>query len=187
VTSNGDIAARARMLRSHGRADDVAYFTSSSTGDYVTLGYNFRMPNILAALATSQMRRIEDIIARRRAVAGRYHALLGGLADLMLPGEDAGERHVYQLFTVRVPSGRGTRDGLQKWLADHGVASKVYFPPLHLSKFYRSRFGYSPGSLPRTERLSDEVLSLPLWPSMAYGEVEDVCLGVREFLGEVRA
>ncbi|MBN1153240.1 MAG: DegT/DnrJ/EryC1/StrS family aminotransferase [Dehalococcoidia bacterium] len=186
VTDSDEIARRARLLRSHGRADDVAYFTTASTGDYVTLGYNFRLPNILAALATSQMGRIEDIIARRRAVAAHYTALLGDLHDVVLPREGPRERHVHQLFTVRIPSGRHTRDALQKWLAEHGVASKVYFSPVHLTAFYRERFGYSPGSLPGTERLSDEVLSLPIWPAMAEDEVELVSHLVRDFFGKGR-
>jgi perosamine synthetase len=183
VTDSEDSAARARLLRSHGRADDAAYFTSGGSGEYVALGYNFRLSNVLAALGIAQMCRIEDIIGRRRAVAAQYRALLDGLPDVVLPCEDEGERHVYQLYTIRVLAGRTTRDALRTWLADNGVASKVYFDPVHLSAFYRERFGYVPGSLPHTERIAGQVLSLPVFPSMTADEVALVCDRIRAFFG----
>jgi len=180
LTDLDDVAARARLLRSHGRADDAAYFTSAHSGDYVALGYNFRLSNILAALAESQMHRLEDIIERRRSAADRYRSLLGGLHGVLLPNEGAEDRHVYQLFTIRLSDGPQARNGLQKLLASQGVASKVYFSPIHLTSFYRSQCGCRHGDLPFTERLGDEVLSLPIWPGMSWRDVSRVCELVRQ-------
>jgi len=89
--------------------------------------------------------------------------------------------HVYQLYTVRVPS--MLREGLMRHLAEKSIMSKIYFSPIHLTMFYRERFGFKGGELPVTEKVSKEVLSLPIYPTMTNDEINYIVKSVGEFLG----
>jgi len=164
LTDNNDVATRARLVRSHGRAS-TEYFDSASTGDYVSLGQNYRMPDVVAAIGVAQMNKCEDIIDRRRSVAHRYSELISGIDGVEPPNDLQNGRHVYQLYTITLKEGID-RDSVIEELAAAGIASKVYFDPVHLSTFYREQGGDEPSSLPTTESVSGRVLSLPMDPDM---------------------
>lgn len=160
VTDDDDIANHLRLRRSHGRASGD-YFDSAETGEYVGMGYNFRMPDIAAALGVAQMERIEDIIERRRAIATDLTDRIVDIEGVHPPVEAENAYHVYQLYTVAFDE-TIDRDAVIEELAARDIASKVYFEPVHLSRFYRDEHGYEPGSLPTTEQMSERVLSLPM-------------------------
>ena len=103
---------------------------------------------------------------------------------ILVPTVPKGHAHVYQMFTIRVKAGRKTRDALASTLADNGVMTKVYFDPVHLTEFYRAKFGFQEGMLPMTERLSQEVLTLPLFPTMKRHEMDYVIRTIEEFFDE---
>jgi perosamine synthetase len=158
VTDSDDVAQSLRLRRSHGRASG-AYFDSAATGEYVTLGYNHRMADICAGIGVAQLDRIEDIIARRRHVATDLSDRLAAVDHVHPPSEVPDGRHVYQLYTVTFDDAVD-RDGVIESLNARDIASKVYFDPVHLSRYYREEHGFEPGDLPRTEQLSERVLSL---------------------------
>lgn len=160
VTDDDGIAKRLRLRRSHGRASGE-YFDSAETGEYVGMGYNFRMPDIAAALGVAQMERIEDIIDRRRSIAADLTERIAEVEGVHPPVEADGARHVYQLYTVAFDEAID-RDAVIEYLAERDIASKVYFDPVHLSRFYRAEHGSEPGMLPTTEAMSERVLSLPM-------------------------
>jgi dTDP-4-amino-4,6-dideoxygalactose transaminase len=113
---------------------------------------------------------------RRRAIARRYNELLAdtglGLPDLL------DERHVYHLYVVRAPE----RERLQARLRERGIGTAVHYPlPAHLQPVYQGLA--APGSLPVTERLAHQVLSLPIYPELSDAEVDAVAAAVREALG----
>ena len=164
VTDSDDVAQSLRLRRSHGRASG-AYFDSAATGEYVTLGYNHRMADICAGIGVAQLDRIEDIIARRRHVATDLSDRLAAVDHVHPPSEVPDGRHVYQLYTVTFDDAVD-RDGVIESLNARDIASKVYFDPVHLSRYYREEHGFEPGDLPRTERLSERVLSLPMHPNL---------------------
>ncbi len=180
VTDDDTMAARLRLVRSHGRDDEAGdYFTDTASHDYVTLGYNYRMPTMVAALGVSQLAKAERMISMRREAATRYGEALAGLG-LGLPGDPEGGRHVYQLYTVVLPDeAAARRDAVQAAMGADGVGTKVYFDPVHLTTYYRSEHGGAPGQLPVTERLSDRVLSLPMYPGITEEEIEHVAGSLR--------
>ncbi|MBN1855446.1 MAG: DegT/DnrJ/EryC1/StrS family aminotransferase [Dehalococcoidia bacterium] len=181
LTDSDVTANRARLLRSHGRNDDGNYFSASGSGEYIALGYNFRMSNILAAVGIAQMNRIDELVAQRIAAVAHYNNLLSAIQGIALPEVQEPARHVYQMYTVRITGGRQVRDKLQLWLREHGVASKVYFEPVHTSPFYRDTLGYAGVSLPISEQMSGQVLTLPLYPEITFDQVEEVCSVITEF------
>jgi len=178
VTDSKEIAEKARLIRSHGRLEPSNYFASGDIFDYISLGYNFRMSSITAALGLSQIKKVEDLISLRRQNADIYVRSLQGSPDcrIMIPPENY--YNVYQLFSVCVPR----RDDLMKFLQTRGISTKIYFPPVHETSFYHDVLGYR-CDLPTTTRISGEILSLPFYPGMIREDIHYVCDSIKEFLG----
>ncbi|MBI2322669.1 MAG: DegT/DnrJ/EryC1/StrS aminotransferase family protein [Chloroflexi bacterium] len=157
VTNDDAVADRARVLRQHG---------ARHTYEHEVLGYNYRMTEIQAAIGRVQLGRLAEWTARRRANARYYDVHLRSVAT---PVEDAGDRHVYHQYTVRVPEALG-RDALRARLRAGGIGTSVHYPrPVHQQPLYRG-LGYA-DRLPVAEQASREVLSLPVWPGLAEGDL----------------
>jgi len=179
VTNDKKIYERLKLIRSHGRLEDQQYFSSTQVGEYVELGYNWRLSNILAALGLAQIKKVDRIIEVRRKKAQMITEGLMKIKDIITPRPPEGYFHVYQLYTIRVPS--KMRDALMKYLTRKGIMSKIYFNPVHLTMFYKMKFGFKGGELPITEKVSKEVLSLPIYPTMTVEEINYIVNSIGEF------
>jgi perosamine synthetase len=185
VTDSKELYERLRLIRSHGRVENTDYFTTRQPMDYVTLGYNYRMSDITAALGLSQLKKIERIIKMRQDKAERMNKDLSGIKNLSLPKPLSGYRHVYQMYTVRVSEGKKVRDNLANHLAKKGVMTKVYFSPVHLTHFFKKELGYN-CKLPVTEEMSKQVLTLPLYPSLTAEEMNYITDEIKAFFAEMQ-
>jgi perosamine synthetase len=183
VTDTKDVYERLKLIRSHGRLESEDYFASAKQMDYVSLGYNFRLSNILATLGVSQMKKVEKVIAMRRKNATLMSKELAKTSGLRTPIEPRGYRHVYQLYTILLENKR-LRDELMKHLVSCGIGCKVYFSPIHLTKFYKEEFGHRTGELPNTEDLSQRVLTLPMHPMLKDEEIRYITDEIKSFLSE---
>jgi len=179
TTNSEDIYEKLKPIRSHGRAENENYFESNKYMDYVNLGFNFRMSSITAALANSQFGKIGKIIELRRSAAKKYDETMAELGIMVLP-DNENLFNVYQMYTIRLKN-RDERDNLKKHLENDGVMSKVYFDPVHNTHFYKNILGYNI-SLPATEKLSSEVLSIPIFAGMKDEDVAYVCNSIRNFM-----
>jgi dTDP-4-amino-4,6-dideoxygalactose transaminase len=172
TTSDASIADRARVYRSQG--ERTRYVTEE-------LGYNYRMTEVAAALGLAQMSKIDAHTDQRRKSAARLTQLLAPLEDqgkLVLPRTMPGRTHVWHQYTVRVTAGRAARDALQATMRERGIETAVFYPtPIHRQPLYR-RLGYGDLKLPVAERLADEVLSLPVHPSLSDDDLEQIAKGV---------
>ncbi len=167
VTDDSDLAAKLRRLREYGWQE--RYYTTDAGG------INSRLDEIQAALLHVKLRYLAPWNERRRAIARRYNELLAD-TGLVLP-DLIDERHVYHLYVVRTAN----RDRLQAGLRERGIGAVVHYPlPAHLQPVYQGLA--APGSLPVTERLAHEVLSLPIYPELTDAEVDAVAAAVREAL-----
>lgn len=186
VTDDDDLAARVEQFRSHGRAS-TAYFDSADSGEYVAVGTNVRMADLVASVGCAQLETVEQYIADRRRVAS---ALSDGLSTVpgVEPHTAAGRgRHVYQLYTVTFDE-TIDRQVVIDVLADHDIASKVYWDPgVHLTQWFRDAYGYEPGTLPVTENVTDRVLSLPIHPELRRSEIERIVDAVRAGVDRARS
>jgi perosamine synthetase len=180
VTDSGDIYEKLKLIRSHGRAETGNYFSSTDYMDYVALGYNFRMSDITAALGIAQLKKIDTLIDIRRRNAGMLSAGLSRIAGIEVPSPPDSLFHVYQMYTIRVNEGKEKRDALSAYLARQGIMTKVYFHPVHQTQFYRDRLGYK-CDLPITEKLSRQVLTLPMYPALTEHEIDLVADQVASF------
>ncbi|MFH1640325.1 MAG: DegT/DnrJ/EryC1/StrS family aminotransferase [Chloroflexota bacterium] len=181
VTNSREIYEKLRLVRSHGRQETHDYFASSEAMDYITLGYNFRMSTITASLGLSQLRKVERLINLRREKAAYLTSKLSAIEEISIPATPDDSFHVYQMYPVRIKGGKTVRDNLRDYLAGKGIASRVYFEPVHLTLFYRRKFGYRGGELPVTERVSDEILSLPMYPGITRDDMDNVAGEVQAF------
>jgi len=181
VTESAEIYEKLKLIRSHGRAETANYFSSTEYMDYVTLGYNFRISDITAALGIAQLNKIDRVIEMRRGNAEMLSVKLSQIAEIEVPHPPVNSTHVYQMYTIKVKAGKGQRDNLMKHLNQNGVMAKVYFHPVHLSQFYRDKFGYKGGELPVTEKISEQVLTLPMYPSLTKEEINYIADRIATF------
>ncbi|MBA7672920.1 GDP-perosamine synthase [subsurface metagenome] len=180
VTNNPDIYEKLKLIRSHGRAETTDYFSSIEYMDYITLGYNFRLSNILAALGVAQLKKVDRLIEIRRNSAAYMTSLLSGIDGIEIPAFPKEVFHVYQEYPIRVKSGEKTRGLLQKHLAQQGIMTRISFHPIHLTHFYKNVLGYN-SRLPVTEELSSRALTLPLYPSLTKEEMDFIAQEVDSY------
>lgn len=179
VTDSTELYEKLKLIRSHGRAETANYFTTNELMDYVSLGYNFRMSDITAALGVAQLGKMDQLINRRREIAGRFSRAFKENPEIGVPQPPHGFHHVYQMYTIRLKDAR-TRDALSAHLTRKGIMSKVYFSPVHESHFYKGVLGYKT-RLPATERISREVLTMPMYPSLTEDEISTIVGEVGQF------
>jgi len=179
LTDSKEIHKSLKLICSHGREESGDYFSSVGEIDYVTLGYNFRIPTMVAALGLSQLGKIEKITEIRRKNAAHYTANLSKINGINPPTAPNNFFHVYQMYTIQI--GNKLRDNLKNYLASKGISSKVYFDPIHLTKFYKEKFGFKEGDLPVTEEISKKVLTLPLYPTLTNREIDCIVDNIKNF------
>lgn len=183
VTDSKELYEKLRLIRSHGRVETKDYFSTSEQMEYVTLGYNFRMPSMNAALGISQIKKVDEIIKMRRNNAEYMDRKLEKISCDILPFKlDNKLYHVYQMYSIRVSE--EIHDDLIDYLSDNGISCKVYFVPIHESIFYRKYFGYSRGILPITEKVSREILTLPMFPTLTEQEMDYITEKIGNYLGD---
>ena len=180
VTDSTELYEKLKLIRSHGRAETSNYFSSTEYMDYVTLGYNFRMSDITAALGIAQLKKIDSAIEMRRRNAEMLSAKLSQFGEIEVPHPPDNFFHVYQMYTIRVKEGQERRDALLAYLSQKGIMTKVYFSPVHFTYFYRNKLGYD-CKLPLTERLSQEVLTLPMYPALTDDEINYMADSIAAF------
>ena len=171
VTSDAEFAARVRQVANHGGG--------AHRYDNVVLGTNSRLDTLQAAVLRAKLTHLEGWTAERRERAAAYARLLDGVPGVVLPREQAWGRSAWHLYTLRVAD----RDGLQAHLTAQGIATAVHYPrPIHLQPAMAAAGG-RPGDLPVSERLSREVIQVPLYPELPFESLERIAQEVRAFCG----
>ena len=179
VTNSKKIFEKLKLIRSHGRSSSN-YFSSITSPNYIELGYNWRMSSITAALALSQLKKINKLISLRQKNAKYMIEKLAKFDEILVPSEPKYYKHVFQLFSIRL-SKRKTRDNLSKFLAKKGIMTKVFFEPIHMSKFYQNLNLSSKSNLKTTEKISNEILSLPIYPGLKKQELDYIINSIEQY------
>jgi dTDP-3-amino-3,4,6-trideoxy-alpha-D-glucose transaminase len=171
VTDDAEVAERVRLLRSHGEQPRYHHRIVGTTA---------RLDALQAALLRVKLRRLDATNdERRRLGAALREGLQGTSVELPEPATPDGD-HVYHLFIVRTAE----RDALRAHLDAHGVSTAVHYPfPIHRTEAY-AELGMSDGSLPVAERLAEEILTLPLFPTMSDQDVSRIVDAVRAFASD---
>jgi dTDP-4-amino-4,6-dideoxygalactose transaminase len=175
VTNNPEIAERVAMLRNHGCK--VKYY-------HLMPGFNSRLDELQAAILRVKLRRLDEWIELRRQKASIYSKLFDQIEGVKPPYVGPDNYHAFNYYTVRVEKNKFNRDKLREYLNKKGIATAIYYPlSLHLQEIYKP-LGYKPGDLPESEKAQEEVLSLPMYPELADGQIKEIVTVIRE-LGEV--
>jgi len=186
LTNDRELARRMVMLRSHGITRDAAHLRLQDPPPWYyeqqLLGFNYRMTDIHAALGGSQLRRLEECVARRNALAGRYDTALQGL-PLQLPTVRAQNRSAFHLYVVRLKSDAGakTQRQVMSELRQRGMGVNLHYLAVHLQPYYRD-LGFSAGQFPRAEAYANSAFSLPLYPDLTTQMQDQVVAAVRQTL-----
>ena len=127
---------------------------------------------------------MDKIIKMRREIANIYSKKLSKIDGISVPKPLEGSEHVYQLYTIRLKD-NSIRNGLMQHLITKGISCKVYFEPVHLSKYYQGDFGCKEGDLPVTERISTEVLTLPMYPGLSREKLDYIIDCIQDYFEKV--
>lgn len=167
VTNNEDLAVKVRLLRNYGFEDRYKS---------IIRGFNSRLDEIQAALLDFKLSKLDEWNLRRKQIAEMYNKGLEGL-PIILPSTAPENKHVFHLFVIRVKQ----REKFIKFMSDEGVNTVIHYPiPIHLQPAYKY-LNYKKGFLPVTEKVSEEIVSLQIYPDLEDNEVEYVIKSIKKF------
>jgi dTDP-4-amino-4,6-dideoxygalactose transaminase len=170
VTQDDAVATRLRRLRVHG---------GLKTYHHDEVGYNSRLDALQAAVLSAKLKHLSAWSSARRKNAAYYDAAFADLDDVRTPTIDPANESIYNQYTLRV----ARRGDLQSHLKEKGIGSAVYYPlSLHLQPCFEY-LGYRRGEFPESERASEEVISLPVFPELKQSQLDEVIEAVRGFYG----
>lgn len=169
-TGSTELADKIRSIANHGMKERYHY-------DFI--GVNSRLDTLQAAILRVKLRHLDGFNDARRRVAGAYDKAFSGCRDIIIPARAECSSHIFHQYTIRVPSAK--RDRLRDFLKENGIPTMVYYPvPIHRQKAYASLLTEKV-SLPVTEKICGEVLSLPICPETDNDQIGYITNKVLEF------
>jgi dTDP-4-amino-4,6-dideoxygalactose transaminase len=191
TTNDNKLTEALRVLTLHGMSRDAwQRYTSAGSWYYevVAAGYKYNMTDIEASLGIHQLRRLDGFIETRQHYARLYNEAFADLPEVETQIVHDDRNHIYHLYVIRLRLNQLVIDRAQfiEELKSHNIGASVHFIPVHLHPFYRERFGYQRGDLPKSEGLYDAIVSLPLYPGMTETDVQDVIHAVRNIVASNR-
>jgi perosamine synthetase len=189
ATDDTELAVRLRNFRNHGITTD--HREREATGSWFysmeDLGYNYRISDLQCALGTSQLRRLATWIEARSRIAARYDAAFTDLPEIRTPTIQSDRTSAWHLYVVRLESEllRSGRKEVFQALRGENIGVNVHYIPVPHHPYYRS-LGYEPGTWPVSESAYERMLSLPIFPGMTDGDVDDVVAAVRKVIAAYR-
>jgi UDP-4-amino-4,6-dideoxy-N-acetyl-beta-L-altrosamine transaminase len=181
ATRSAELAARLRLLRSHGITRDIAAMSGQNPDaadepwyyEQIDVGNNYRMTDIQAALGASQLKRLPQFLARRQEIAARYHHLLKDLPVIrqFVPDDVYSALHLYVIELGE--DVRRSRAEVFRAMRAQGIGVNVHYIPVHLQPVYRT-LGFKPGDFPNAERYYGRALTLPMYAGLTDAMQDEV-------------
>jgi UDP-4-amino-4,6-dideoxy-N-acetyl-beta-L-altrosamine transaminase len=184
ITTNDEaLYKKLMMLRTHGISKENMRFDFPEPEkqglwyyEMQELGYNYRITDIQAALANSQLKRADEGIAKRQEIAEKYRNAFAG-TSIKTQKHSTGYFNAYHLFVIEVED----RKGLYDFLKDQGIFAQIHYVPVHLMPYYK-QFGWKAGDFPKAENYYRHCISLPMYPTLTKEEQDFVIQKVLEFI-----
>ncbi len=191
TTDNQELVEKMRILSLHGiSADAWKRYSAEGSWYYEVLypGYKYNMTDIQASLGIHQLARLESFIQTRTKYAQMYNEAFSEIAEIITPQVKPNVRPAWHLYIIRINRERLKIDRAQfiEALRAQNIGASVHFVPLHLHPFYRARYSFKRGDFPVTEAIYEDIISLPLYPSMTVQDVEDVIEAVKHIVAQYR-
>jgi perosamine synthetase len=175
TTNNNNFYKKIKQLRSQGMDVTPNQREKSNTWKYdiVDLGYNYRLDEIRSSLGLSQLNRINKINTLRIKIANQYNKLLKNIKGISLPVIASNRNHIFHLYSIKIEKDYPlTRDELFQKLHKKGIGTSVQYYPLHLMSYNKNKYKVS--DFPNANKLKDQVLCLPIYPTMSKKQIEYV-------------
>jgi UDP-4-amino-4,6-dideoxy-N-acetyl-beta-L-altrosamine transaminase len=182
LTSSSEWHERASHFRSHGMEKDPSHLSRRDGPWYhemQSLGYNYRLTDIQAALGLSQLGKLPKFLRRRREIAARYDQAFGSNAGLLLPGRREGAESAWHLYVLRVADNPPSRRQFFDRLSALGIGVQVHYLPVHKHPYYQAR-GYDAVHCPVAENYYERAVSIPMFPAMTDADVDRVIEAVQQ-------
>lgn len=189
VTPHKHLYEKLLAFRSHGMVRDAAKFETLTPDPWVyemqTLGYNYRMTDMQAAMGRAQMQKLSGFIAQREMLSQRYEAALASDPRVILQHPEPCGTSARHLFAIRInpQETRVSRREVYDHLVAANIRPQVHYLPVHLQPYYRNTFGTVPGQFPNAESYYETCLSLPLYPSLSLDDQDFVIAQLSKALG----
>lgn len=168
VTNDDQLAKLAKSYRVHGASKKYHY-------DYI--GYNSRLDTLQAAILSVKLKYIDEAIKKREEIANLYMEGLKDLESIRLPKLKGKQKQVFYVFNILAEN----RDDLAEYLSKNDIGYSIYYPmPLHLQKAFQY-LGHTKGDFPVAEKVSEQIIALPIYPELKKEEVEYICQTIRKF------
>jgi UDP-4-amino-4,6-dideoxy-N-acetyl-beta-L-altrosamine transaminase len=186
LTNSKELADKMALLRSHGITRDPAQMTHQPDGPWyyqqIELGYNYRMTELQAALGVSQMKRLDDYVARRHILAKRYDSLLIDL-PLTLPWQHPDSYSGLHLYVVRLQLDKLAKTHRQVFeaLREQGIGVNLHYIPVHIQPYYQGK-GFRPGDFPEAQKYYDQAISLPMYQTLTEPQQDRVVAVLKQVL-----
>jgi perosamine synthetase len=186
TTDNNTIAERLICFRNHGITSDHQTRAARDSWVYEVerLGFNYRITDFQCALAGSQLRKLDQWVGRRKAIAAAYDLRLGGLKGLSLLKRRGGFSHAYHLYVVRFRPDAFSVDRARIFeaLRAEGIGVNVHYIPVYYHPFYKNLLGDQKGLCPVAEDAYEQIISLPIFPAMADSDIDDVLAAIKKVI-----
>ena len=186
VTQSRELAEKMDLLRSHGITRNSTLMSHEPDGPWyyqqISLGYNYRMTDIQAALGISQLQRLGDFVRKRHEIADRYDTLLADL-PFQLPFRSEESYSALHLYVVRLQTDQIDKSHMAifELLRAAGIGVNLHYIPVHTQPFYQ-QFGFQQGDFPEAEKYYKEAISLPMYPALTRGQQDTVVRALQEAL-----
>ena len=184
VVKTRDDYKKATTLRSHGIPEDRSDLSEMGMPDWyyeqISLGYNYRLSDLQAALGVSQLERLKSFVEIRNELALEYHKLLKGL-PFKLQKITYKCISSYHLFILQIEDESISRDKLYKYLKSNNIGCQVHYIPVHLQPFFKSK-GFKENDFPNAEKYFEKCLTVPLHPGLSKDDIRFVCSKIEDFI-----
>jgi len=186
-TNQAALAERMRIMALHGISRDAwKRFMADGSWYYeiVAPGFKYNLTDIAAAIGIHQLRKADELHARRVWVAGAYERLLSDIEELELPREFPNRLHSWHLYVVRLNLNRLRLDraAFVTELKRRGIGTSVHWMPLHMHPYYRETYGFKREDFPVAASMYDRIISLPIFPDMTEAQVEFIAAAIRDII-----
>jgi perosamine synthetase len=170
TTDDVDLAAKLRLIKNHGSPEPYCH---------KILGYNYRMTEMQGAMGVEQLKKLPAILRQKRTVADHYRKALASIPGIVPPHVPDYSLHSYMIYTIMITGEYPrSRNEVMEALGRKGIASKIYFPPAHLQPIFRKLYPHL--SLPVCEKVSESILSLPVYASLSPQEIDYIAAVLHE-------
>lgn len=184
TTNSKELAEKMRLIRSHGITRDKSLMTLDHNGDWyyqqVSLGFNYRMTELHAALGISQIKRLDQFITTRHKLKERYNSILSDF-PVIVPYQDKDNYSALHLYPVQLDLENidKTRQQVFEELRDKGIGVNIHYIPIHTQPYY-SQFGFKVGDFPSSEAYYNKAISIPLFHSMTLEQQDEICTALKQ-------